>query len=72
LARLPPEQQAATLATLSPFAVLSYRHLNLHGEYDFSDQPLPAEAPFDMNRLATWQPPSKPVQGRVRGFTQFV
>ena len=32
------------VATLSPFAVFSYRHLNLHGEYDFSDQPLPAEA----------------------------
>ena len=60
LARLPPEQQAATLATLSPFAVLSYRHLNLHGEYDFSDQPLPADAPFDMDLISTWQPPSKP------------
>ncbi|RPD44082.1 Tn3 family transposase [Hymenobacter sediminis] len=60
LARLPPEQQAATLATLSPFAVLSYRHLNLHGEYDFSDHPLPAEAPFDMDLIAAWQPPSKP------------
>ena len=60
LARLPPEQQAATLATLSPFAVLSYRHLNLHGEYDFSDQPLPADDPFDMDLISTWQPPSKP------------
>jgi len=59
LARLPPEQQAAALATLSPFAVLSYRHLNLHGEYDFPDQPLPAEAPFDMDLIADWQPPSK-------------
>ena len=44
LVRLPPEQQAATLAMLSPFAVLSYRHLSLHGEYDFSDQPPPVEA----------------------------
>ena len=60
LARLSPEQQAATLATPSPFAVLSYRHVNLHGEYDFSDQPLPAEAPFDMDLIAAWQPPSKP------------
>jgi hypothetical protein len=63
LARLPPEQQAATLATLSPFAVLSYRHLNLHGEYDFSDQPLPPEAPFDMDLITAWQPPAKPGQG---------
>jgi TnpA family transposase len=60
LARLPPEQQAAALATLSPFAVLSYRHLNLHGEYDFSDQPLPVEAPFDMDLIADWQPPNRP------------
>ena len=49
LVRLLPKQQAVTLATLSPFVVLSYRHLNLHGEYDFSDQPLPPEAPFDMD-----------------------
>ena len=46
LARLPPEQQAAALTTLSPFAVRSCRHLNLHGEYDFSDQPQPAESPL--------------------------
>ena len=58
--RLATEQQAATL---SPFAVLSYRHLNLHGEYDFSDQPLPAEAPFDMDLITTWQPLAKPGQG---------
>ena len=51
LARLPPEQQSATLATLSPSAVLSYRHLNLHGEYDFSDQLPPAEAPFDTDLI---------------------
>ena len=57
LARLPPEQQAATH---SPLAVLSYRHLNLHGEYDFSDQPPPTEAPFDMDLIAAWQPPNKP------------
>ena len=63
LARLPPEQQAATLAPLPPFAVLSYRRLNLHGEYDFSDQPLPAEAPFDMDRITAWQPSAKPSQG---------
>ncbi len=60
LARLPPEQQAATLATLSPFAMLAYRHLNLHGEYDFSDQPLPAEAPLDLDLIAAWQPLAKP------------
>ena len=60
LARLPPEQQAATL---SPFAVLFYRHLDLHGEYDFSDQPLPAEAPFDIDLITAWQPPAKPSQG---------
>ena len=48
------------VATLSPFAVFSYRHLNLHGEYDFSDQLLPAEAPFDMNLITAWQPPNKP------------
>lgn len=47
-----PEQQAATLATRSPFAVLSYRHLNLHSEYNYSDQPLPTEAPFDLNLMA--------------------
>jgi hypothetical protein len=41
--------------------VLSYRHLNLHGEYVFSDQPLPAEAPFDMDLITAWQPPAKPV-----------
>lgn len=63
LARLPPEQQAATLAPLPPFAVLSYRHLNLHGEYDFSDQPLPAEAPFDIDLITAWQPPAKTSQG---------
>jgi hypothetical protein len=40
--------------------VLSYRHLNLHGEYDFSDQPLSPEAPFDMDLIAAWQPPNKP------------
>lgn len=28
-----------------PFAVLSYRHLNLHGEYDFSVQVQVVEAP---------------------------
>ena len=39
--------------------MLSYRHVNLHGEYDFSDQPLLAEAPFDMDLIATWQPPRK-------------
>jgi len=44
----------------SPFAVFCCHHLNLHGEYDFSDQPLPAEAPFDMDLIATCQPPSKP------------
>lgn len=60
LAWLLPEQQAATLATLSPSAALSYHHLNLHGEYDFSDEPLPAEAPFDMDLIAAWQPPAKP------------
>jgi hypothetical protein len=63
LARRPPEQQAATLATRSPFAVLSYRRLNLHGEYDFSDQPLPPEALFDMDLITTWQPPAKPGLG---------
>ena len=50
--RLPPGQQAATLATLSPCAVLSDRHLNRHGAYDFSDQPLPTEAPVDMDLIA--------------------
>ena len=44
LARLPPKQHAAALATRSPSAVLSYRHLNLHGEYDFFGQLLPVEA----------------------------
>ena len=63
LARLPLEWQAATLATLSPFAVLSHRHLNLHGEYDFSDQPLPAELPFDMDLITAWQPPAEPMPG---------
>lgn len=63
LTQLPPEQQAATLAMLSPSAVLCYHHLNLHGEYGFSDQPLPAEAPFDMNLIAAWQLPTKPAQG---------
>ena len=72
LARLTPEQQAATLATRSPFAVLSYRHLNRHGEYDFSKQSLPAEAPFDMDLIAAWQPPSKPAWAQVEGFTLFV
>ena len=52
LVRLSPKQQAATLATLSPFAVLSYRHVNLHGECDSSDQLLPAEASFDMDLIA--------------------
>ena len=56
---LATEQQAATLATLSPFAVLSYRHLNLHGKNDFSDQPLPPEAPFDMDLITAWQQPNK-------------
>ncbi|MBC8085091.1 MAG: Tn3 family transposase [Hymenobacter sp.] len=55
LARLPPEQQAVTLP---PSATCSYRHL--HGEYDFPDQLLPTEAPFDMDLIAAWQPPSKP------------
>ena len=72
LARLTPEQQAATLATRSPFAVLSYRHLNRHGEYDFSKQSLPAEAPFDMDLIAAWQPPSKPAWTQVEGFTLIV
>ncbi|WP_262490246.1 hypothetical protein [Hymenobacter coccineus] len=40
--------------------MLSCRHLNLRGEYNFSDQPLPAEAPFDTDLIAAWQPPSKP------------
>jgi hypothetical protein len=55
LARLLPEQHAAALATLLPLAVLSYRHLNLHGEDDFSDQPMPLEAPFDMGLVAAKQ-----------------
>ena len=54
LARLPLEQRAATLAMFPPFAVLSHRHLNLHGEYDFSDQPLPAEASVDIDLITTW------------------
>jgi hypothetical protein len=62
LARLLPEQQAATLATRSLFAMLSCRHLNLHGEYDFSDQPLPAEAPVNRDLITTRQPPAKPVR----------
>jgi hypothetical protein len=39
--------------------VLSHRRLNLHGEYDFFDQPLLAEALFDMDLIAAWQPPTK-------------
>ncbi|UOQ69912.1 hypothetical protein [Hymenobacter volaticus] len=33
----------------APFAVLSYRHLNLHDEYSFSNQALPAEAAFTLD-----------------------
>jgi len=40
--------------------VFPYRHPNRHGEYNFCDQPLPVEAPFDMNRSTAWQPLTKP------------
>lgn len=43
-------------ATRSPFVVRSYRPLNLPGEYDFSGQPPPAEAPFNKSLIAAWQP----------------
>jgi len=41
--------------------VLSYRYLNLHGAYDFSDQL--AKFPVDRNLIATWQPPMNATPG---------
>ncbi|WP_139926309.1 hypothetical protein [Hymenobacter sp. DG01] len=52
--------------------VLSYRYLNMHGEYDFSDRTLPTDAPFDMDLTSTCQPPCKPAEERVGGFSLFV
>ena len=46
----------------------SKRHLNRPGVYDFSDQPPPAEVPFDRDLIAAWQPSSKPAQARVGVF----
>ena len=54
-ARLPLTQQATLFSRPLPSARLGYRHLNLPGQYDFSDQPLPAKASFDINQVAAWQ-----------------
>lgn len=59
----------APASSLPPSAMLSYRHLNLCGEYDFSDQPQPAEAPFNMDLIPAWQPPrANPRRTESEGF----
>ena len=45
------EQKAELIAAIKNGSVVSWRHINLHGEYDFSDEKLQDSVGLDLTQI---------------------
>ena len=45
------EQKAELIAAIKNGSVVSWRHINLHGEYDFSDEKLRDSVGLDLTKI---------------------
>ena len=45
------EQKAELIAAIKNGSVVSWRHINLHGEYDFSDEKLQDSVGLDLTKI---------------------
>jgi hypothetical protein len=45
------EQKAELIAAIKNGSVVSWRHINLHGEYDFSDEKLRDSVGLDLAKI---------------------
>jgi hypothetical protein len=61
LAQTPVDKQAALLETMKAGSALAWQHINMHGEYDFSNDKLTDSLGLtdpkliDLNHLALWE-----------------
>ena len=47
------EQKAELITAIKNGSVVSWRHINLHGEYDFSDEKLQDSVGLDLAKIIT-------------------